>query len=440
MANSQKQVSESPTNRNSSTKGLSVSLDIQYALNNRLLNRSIELKRANARLQQEMNERKKIAEKYKQLATAIEHTVDCVFIANEKGIIQYTNPAFTKNTGFSQEEVLGKNFNILMSHSESEKFFEKLKHTLNEKQTWSGRMTNQKKNGEFYEVSLTISPIIDEAGSVSNFVAVSRDVSKEVLLERQLHQAQKMEELGTLAGGVAHEFNNLLAPILGHTQMLLGESRISHHEDQDSLQQIYEAGLRAKTLVEKVLVFSRHTNAQKELISLEPIVNDVYELIKFSLPTNLNIEKVTASDIPLVQADSQQIQQLLTNLCTNSGHSMPEGGTLTISLDHVQHYHSVDIIGRFFRGDFVVLKIIDSGSGIKKDDIARIFDPFFTTKTVGEGSGLGLSVVHGIVEEHGAFIKVNSTLKKGTEFIVYFPVTSSIGNISDGERKNVSQP
>ncbi|MBF0278662.1 MAG: cyclic nucleotide-binding domain-containing protein [SAR324 cluster bacterium] len=246
----------------------------------------------------------------------------------------------------------------------------------------------------------------------------------------QLIQSQKLEAIGTLAGGVAHEFNNLLSPILGYTQMLMiGKTS---EDDAEALEQIYQAGSRAKELVEQVLMFSRKTLPKKELIHLTSVVTKSVEFLQQTLPSSILLTHESADDIPDILADPFQIHQILVNLCINSSHAMPEGGEIKVSLAH-DEFCEIATEDAKIQGDFVILAVRDTGQGMDDKTVGRIFDPFFTTKEVGKGTGLGLSVVHGIVQDHDAHIIVNSRLGEGTKFTIYFPAQSEPEN---GEGKD----
>ena len=281
------------------------------------------------------------------------------------------------------------------------------------------------------------------------FIATLRDISTRKRLAQQLQQAQKMEAIGTLADGIAHDFNNILSIILGYTSLVLEELRgledgfrhirIAQSEPRDSasgigtvaevrenLDTVMQAGRRARDLVEQILTFSRHTEHEKNPVDLRPVVKEVMKLMRSTLPATIEIEQKIDTSPMVVLADPSQIHQVLMNLCTNAGHAMDEdGGKLNVSLQRTElGYGTLAKFGELAPGPYVHLTIADSGYGMDEATRQRIFEPFFTTKELGEGTGLGLSVVHGIVSDHAGAISVDSTLGAGATFEVIVPIYS----------------
>ncbi len=241
-------------------------------------------------------------------------------------------------------------------------------------------------------------------------------------LQHQLQQAQKMEAIGTLAGGIAHDFNNILSAIMGYSEMALLELEPGH-AISGNLEQVLKAGNRAKDLVNQILTFSRQSPPDSHSIRIQPIVKETLGLLRASLPKNIQIESSIGSDLYAISADPTQIHQVLMNLCTNAAHAMEEGGgVLKIDLKNVEL--SSDDMVRYPElqpGSYVMLTVKDSGHGIDASIQNRIFDPYFTTKDAGKGTGMGLSVVHGIVKSHGGTISVASVPGQGSTFNVLFP-------------------
>jgi len=245
-------------------------------------------------------------------------------------------------------------------------------------------------------------------------------------LEIQLQQARKMESIGILAGGIAHDFNNMLFPILGYTDLILADLP----EDsplRDNLKEVYASALRARDLVKQILTFSRQGTSELKLMKLQPIVKEALKLIRSLIPTTIDIKQDIRSDCGIIKADPTQIHQIVMNLTTNAYHAMEDnGGEMTVSLKKIE-LGKYDIISPDMEpGVYACLTIADTGIGMDKDMIEKIFDPFFTTKEQGKGTGMGLSVVHGIVKKMGGAIQVYSKPGEGTTFHVYFPVEKEI--------------
>jgi PAS domain S-box-containing protein len=285
----------------------------------------------------------------------------------------------------------------------------------------SNENENIRRNGERVRVTWMNKANYDEAGNVSEILCVGIDVSDRWLLEKRLAQAQKMEAIGTLAGGIAHDFNNILSAIIGYTELSL----IDIPKDsalQNNLQQVLKAGGRAKELVRQILAFSRQRESELAPVKVSLIVNEALKLLRASLPATIKMRHFIKSNLSVL-TDPTNIHQVLMNLCTNASFSMQEkGGVLEVNLN------DVDLDADFTKlhpevkpGKFTNLTVRDTGCGMIPEVAERIFDPFYTTKKVGEGTGMGLSVVHGIVKSHGGSIVVESTPGKGSVFSVFLP-------------------
>jgi len=265
--------------------------------------------------------------------------------------------------------------------------------------------------------------------SVSYILAIIQDISDrnkakvdKTKLENQLQQAQKMESIGTLAGGIAHDFNNILSPVVGYAEMLL-EDVSEDSPFKESLNAIYTSALRAKDLVKQILTFSRQESNELKLMKMQPIVKEALKLIRSTIPTTIEIKQDINADCGLIKADPTQIHQIVMNLTTNAYHAMEEtGGELRVSLREIK-LETLDLMNpEMAPGAYACLIVSDTGVGMDKNVTDKIFDPFFTTKAIGKGTGMGLSVVHGIVTNMGGAVQVYSEQGKGTKFHVYFPI------------------
>ncbi|MGN7611956.1 response regulator [Magnetococcales bacterium HHB-1] len=364
--------------------------------------------------------RQKAEEQAERLAAAVEQAADMVLITNEEGVIQYVNPSFERISGYTLDMACGNKTNILNSGHHDQLFFQQLWSTLTQGETWKGHFLNKKRDGSLLEMDATISPIRDQQEKITSFVAVYRDVTRELQLERQLRQSQKLEAIGTLSGGIAHDFNNILGAILGHAELGLDALKEESLASR-SLQEIFRAGIRARDLVAQLLTFSRLSEQKRNPIELAPIVKEVAKFLRATIPATVEIITDVPHETGLVMADPSQIHQVLLNLFTNASQAMPQGGTLHVSLAPRKISPEIAKQINIAQGSGVELTVRDTGIGIDKDVCDRIFDPFFTTKKIGEGTGLGLSVVHGIITSHGGLIEVESTPGEGSLFRVILP-------------------
>ncbi len=390
----------------------------------------------------DLTEKKHTQAKMNRLMLAIEQASESIVITNTEALIEYVNPAFEKMTGYSFEEVQGQNPCILQSGYQDKEFYTKMWQTLSAGKVWRGHLINKRKDGTFFEEDATISPVCNHKGRIINYVAVKRDVTKEVTLTKQLNQAIKMEAIGTLAGGIAHDFNNIVSAILGYAEMV--EMQVSHNDPvRQDIKQIIVAGNRAADLVKQILAFSRQEEKELKPVKIQYIVREVLKLIRATLPSTIKLHTHIDNNCGYVLADSIRIHQVLMNLCTNAKQAMEnKQGELHLSLSE-KDINSLEISNHFpsiQSGRFLDLIVSDTGNGIEPNIIEKIFDPFFTTKKKAQGTGLGLSVVHGIVKNHGGEITVTSKIGQGTTFHVYLPVINMEQKKECPSVKQVSLP
>lgn len=398
-----------------------------------------ELEQRIKKLENEIAEQKEAEQERNRLATAVDQAAEGVIISDSDGTIRYVNPAFERLSGFTRKDFLGQNINILRSDKHDEAFYNKMWDIISRGEVWSGRITNRMKDDTNREFETTISPIRDRSGSIVDFVFVKRDVTHEVQLQTRLQQAQRMEAIGTLAGGIAHDFNNILTSIIGFSELAMFKLP-EGDESRSDLDYVIKAGYRAKELVKQILSFSRQSEQDVRPVQIHLIIKEALKLLRASLPATIEIQQNIDFQFDVVMADPTQIHQVLMNLCANAAHAMHEnGGVLVISLTEVD-LDSV-VVSQYpglTPGSYLELGISDTGHGMDKAVLERIFDPFFTTKKKGKGTGMGLSVVHGIVKSHGGFIFVNSELGKGTKFHVFLPMIEK--TIASEDRLDESMP
>ncbi len=367
---------------------------------------------------------KRLAEENQRrlLATVVEQTTEGVVITDPAGVIRYVNPGFEQITGYSWQEAVGRTPRILKSGKEPESRYRLIWQEINHGRVWQGRMINRKKDGSLITVDQTIAPILDHQGRINHFVAIQRDITRQDELEKQVRQAQKMQAIGTLAGGIAHDFNNILTAILGFAEL----SFLKCGEDsllRANMEEIITASERASKLIDQILTFSRQTEKQVSAMPMAPIVKEVLKLLRASLPANIEV-RIDVSTDGWVRADPTQIHQVVMNLCTNSYQALhrDRGGWIRVCLDRQEvTEHEGVRLGRIRGGTYIRLMVEDNGHGIPPEYGERIFEPYFTTREKNEGTGLGLSVVHGIVNDHAGAVTVESQPGRGTRFFVYLP-------------------
>ena len=360
-----------------------------------------------------------------RFAAVIEQTDEEVVITDNLSVIQYVNPSFEKNTGFHKNEVVGQKPSIFKSGLHDLRFYSELWWTILSKRIWKGEFKNRCKNGDIIICDASISPILDSEGDISAFVSIRRDITEKVKVEQQMVQSQKMEAIGTLAGGIAHDFNNILAGILGYSQLVQEELDESNCDakTKEKMARVIKASLRARDLVAQILAFSRSGQEEPSPIKVSLVAKEVLHLLRASLPSFIKIEQSLYSE-SRVMASPTSIHQIFMNLCTNAKDSMVEnGGTLYLKLeDHTLEAKDVAGHDDVSPGDFLLVSVKDTGQGMEKAVMERILEPFFTTKPKGKGTGMGLSVVHGIVKSLHGFIDIESSQGQGAEFRIFLPI------------------
>jgi signal transduction histidine kinase len=286
---------------------------------------------------------------------------------------------------------------------------------------WTGRFTNQKKDGSLYEVEGSISPIHDSSGKLTGFVSARHDVTERLRMESQLRQAQKMESIGRLAGGVAHDFNNLLTVIGGYSYTL--EERLAQGDPRrEFAKEIRRSAERAASLTRQLLTLSRKQIAMPKAISLSALITDTQRMLERLVGEDVEVVVMPEPALGLVKVDPDQMSQILINLAANARDAMPEGGRLTLRTANVDPAEkAVGGSGTLLRGPAVLLEVSDTGVGMNEETRQHIFEPFFTTKGRGHGTGLGLSMVYGIVQQSDGFIDVHSEPRGGTTFSIHLP-------------------
>ena len=359
-------------------------------------------------------------------AALIDIASDGIFVRDLSNQILFWSQGAERLYGWKAEEVKNRTAQELF-HRESEAQLEAALHTTIERANWNGEFKQVTKGGREIIVSSRWTLMCDPLGAPESILVVNTDITEKKQLEKQLLQAQRLESIGTLAGGIAHDLNNILTPILGLTQLL--PLKIPHLDESSlELLRIIRANvLRGADIVKQVLLFARGTESEWESVSLPPLMAEVLKLIRETFPKSIAIEDYLAPNLWQCDGDSTQLQQVLMNLCVNARDAMPDGGKLVIAASNLsldEQYAATNL--NIEVGNYILITVTDTGMGIPPESIERIFEPFFTTKEPGQGTGLGLSTVMGIVKNHGGTIEVKSELHSGTQFKVYLPTSESI--------------
>lgn len=354
-----------------------------------------------------------------RLMAAIEQVGEGIVMTDAQGAIQFVNPAFKRMTGYRGKEVVGQNPRILKSGKQDELFYRNLWATISGGKTWTGQIVNKRKDGTLYTEETTISPVRDASGKIVNYVSVGRDITEHLLLTAEFQQAQKMEAIGLLAGGVAHDYNNMLTVILGYAELALRKVDPVQPLYAD-LEEIIKAGKRSTDITRQLLAFARKQTIVPVVLDLNQAVESTLNMLQRLIGENIDLAWLPGAELAPVKMDPVQIDQLLANLCVNARDAIADVGKVTIETGNVafDEAYCAEHPG-FVAGEYVLLAVSDDGYGMDKETLGQIFDPFFTSKEVGEGTGLGLSVVYGIVKQNNGFINVYSEPEKGTTFKIY---------------------
>jgi len=356
-----------------------------------------------------------------QLMAAIEQAGEAIVMTDAQGIIQFVNPAFKQMTGYRGKEAVGRNLSMLKSGEQDDPFYQDLWETISAGNTWAGRMVNKRKDGTLYTEESTISPVRDAANRIVNYVAVKRDITDHLRLAEQFQQAQKMEAVGLLAGGVAHDFNNMLTVIQGYTELALNKVGQDQQLHAD-LEEINKAALRSSDITRQLLAFSRKQTISPVVLDINQAVENTLKMLRRLIGEDIDLAWLPEAGQCPVKMDPAQIDQILANLCVNARDAITDVGQVTIEtgnvvLDETYCAHNAG----FIAGEYVLLAVSDDGCGMDKDTLPQIFEPFFTSKGLGLGTGLGLATVYGIVKQNNGFINVYSEPGKGTTFKIYLP-------------------
>jgi len=377
----------------------------------------------------EITEQRAVEQRLREQASLLDKARDAIAVTDLTRHVTYWNPSAERMYGWTSAEAVGRDLRQLIYRLASDPF-DTARTQLLATGEWRGELSPIAKDGAPMTVESTWSLVNDAAGKPTSILCIDTDVTEQRRLTLQLERAQRLESIGMLAGGIAHDLNNALSPILMGTELL---RQMVNDQDAIMLLQTLETSARhGASLVRQVLAFARGVDGERGLLQLRHVLNEVEQFLLQTLDRNITIRVQSERDLPPILADATQLKQVLLNLSVNARDAMPHGGTLQLTAVrcHVAAATADAAGGNAKTGTYVRLSVQDSGAGIPPDVLERIFDPFFTTKQPGKGTGLGLSIVHGIVKGHGGFIQVESQPAVGSTFHLYLPVAETAGSDS----------
>lgn len=372
------------------------------------------------------------------LSVGLNRTWDMVLITNARGEILWVNRAFEERTGWERAEVIGQNPRILKGKEQTPGLYENLWATLLSGKVWRGSFINRRRNGEFYPEETTITPVRNAEGGLEAFVAVKRDVSERQHLEEDLRLAHKLDALGRMAGGIAHHFNNLMTAALASTEIIqlkMGPSE----EFREEIDNIREVLGKASELTKHLLSMSSHQFYSWESLELNSFVEEELQKLRKVLPENILLDfKKTTSPL-IIRADREHLAQALLNIMLNARDALPSGGHVELSCDRQEPQSAQDSGAEV--PEYARMIIADDGPGMDTKTLARAFDPFYTTREELGRVGLGLNIVHGIIQQHGGYLEVDSAPGRGSKFSIYLPLSEERNDEKQGlEAARISPP
>ncbi len=366
-------------------------------------------------------------QKLREQAALLDQAQDAIIVRALDHTIRFWNRSAERLYGWSAAEAIGQSARELLQIDQTA--FAAETRAVMAHGEWVGELQQQSRNAVSLVVEARSTLLLNDEGTPNAILSINTDISTRKIMEQQLLRAQRMESIGTLAGGIAHDLNNVLAPIMMSIEVL--KDIVVDEDGREMLDLIATSAKRGASMVAQVLSFGRGLDTRRVPVRLNTIVREVRAIIGETFPKNIEVHESFPSDLWSCEADQTQIHQVLLNLCVNARDAMPRGGELTISASNM----AMDDLGAAMNieastGPYVTLRVIDTGTGIPESELHRIFDPFFTTKEVGKGTGLGLATAQAIVKNHGGFIRVHSVVGKGTEFALSFPALTATDTVS----------
>ncbi|MBD1807023.1 PAS domain S-box protein [Microcoleus sp. FACHB-SPT15] len=372
-------------------------------------------------IQRDITEYKQAEAKICEQAALLDVATDAIFVRDLEDKILLWNKGAERLYGWNSEEVLGKQA-VQLLNQEKIAHLREIRKTVFEEGLWKGELHQVTKDGKRIIVESRWTLVRDEEEKPKSILVVNTDITEKIQLEAQFLRAQRMESIGTLASGIAHDLNNELTPILASAQLLLLPTKLSEEKKRQLLKTIETSTKRGAALVKQVLLFARGVEGKRTILQTEQLILDIKQIVEETFPKSLDIQTHIQKDSWMINGDATQLHQVLINLCVNARDAMPKGGTLSLSATNLfidENFVRMNLDATV--GSYILITVSDTGMGIPPTVIDRIFEPFFTTKEQGKGTGLGLSTVMGIIKSHGGFVDVTSRVGKGTQFKIYLP-------------------
>jgi len=385
----------------------------------------------------DITQRKQAEEQIAEQATFLDKAQDAIFVRDLPGKMLFWNKGAERLYGWGREEVLNRNVDDML-YIDPLKVEEAYRLTRSQGD-WHGELHHSTKDGEELDIESRWTLIRDHAGHPKSVLAINTDITEKKKIEAQFMRAQRMESIGTLAGGIAHDLNNILAPIMMSIELLKETS--TDPMSANVLKTIEVSAQRGADIVRQVLSFARGLEGERIEVQLKHLLNEIQSIIKDTFPKDIRLEFLIPNDIWTILGDPTQVHQILLNLCVNARDAMPNGGSLSIKAENCvidEHYAAMNLQAK--AGRYVNIDVTDTGIGIPPNLLDKIFEPFFTTKAINKGTGLGLSTVMAIVKSHGGIINVYSEPGKGTTFKVCLPATELSSQARKEQLEQASLP
>lgn len=375
------------------------------------------------------------AEILQKQAQLLELASDAILVRDGSNRITFWNRSAEILYGWTKEQAIGQDSHTLLSTRFNQPL-ELIETELMQHNHWQGELTHTSKTENSITVSSRWALQRDQEGTPLAIMEINSDITDKKALEAQFLRAQRMESIGTLAGGIAHDLNNILTPILSSAQLLLLQTDPTDQKRYQLLEMIESNVRRGAALIKQVLTFARGVEGERTVLQMRHLISEIRQIVQETFPKSIELRLDLANDLWLVSGDATQLHQVLMNFCVNARDAMPNGGILSVSARNIkidEQYARMHLDAQV--GSYILVTVADTGTGIAPDVLDRIFEPFFTTKELGKGTGLGLSTVMAIVKSHGGFVEVSSTPRKGTQFQVYLPAAQTTETLPAGEEE-----